>query len=75
VEVVLAADAAQAALVAVERARPGDAVLVKASRSVGAERVVAALADRFGPRSGMSVSPPRERGGGGDVPSGKGGAR
>jgi UDP-N-acetylmuramoyl-tripeptide--D-alanyl-D-alanine ligase len=43
VEVVLAADAAEAARTASERVRPGDVVLVKASRSVGAERVVEAL--------------------------------
>jgi UDP-N-acetylmuramoyl-tripeptide--D-alanyl-D-alanine ligase len=43
VETVLAAGAAQAARVAVARALPGDTVLVKASRSVGAEVVVDAL--------------------------------
>jgi UDP-N-acetylmuramoyl-tripeptide--D-alanyl-D-alanine ligase len=37
------ADAAAAALVAVKEVRPGDIVLVKASRSVGAERVVESL--------------------------------
>jgi UDP-N-acetylmuramoyl-tripeptide--D-alanyl-D-alanine ligase len=46
VQVVSARDAAGAALVAVELVRPGDAVLVKASRSVGAEVVVDALAAR-----------------------------
>lgn len=47
VDVVLAADAAAASVVAAERVRPGDVVLVKASRSVGAERVVERLvADR-----------------------------
>jgi UDP-N-acetylmuramoyl-tripeptide--D-alanyl-D-alanine ligase len=43
VETVLAPGAAEAARVAVERALPGDTVLVKASRSVGAEVVVDAL--------------------------------
>jgi UDP-N-acetylmuramoyl-tripeptide--D-alanyl-D-alanine ligase len=43
VEVVLGGDATGAARTAVERLRPGDVVLVKASRSVGAECVVAAL--------------------------------
>jgi UDP-N-acetylmuramoyl-tripeptide--D-alanyl-D-alanine ligase len=43
VETVLAQGAAHAARVAVERALPGDTVLVKASRSVGAEAVVDAL--------------------------------
>jgi UDP-N-acetylmuramoyl-tripeptide--D-alanyl-D-alanine ligase len=45
VEVVLAGSAEQACRETVERVRPGDIVLVKASRSVGAERVVDALAD------------------------------
>ncbi len=44
VEVVFAGGAEQASREAVERVRPGDVVLVKASRSVGAERVVDALA-------------------------------
>jgi UDP-N-acetylmuramoyl-tripeptide--D-alanyl-D-alanine ligase len=43
VDVVLTADASQAADVAVARVRAGDVVLVKASRSVGAERVVERL--------------------------------
>jgi UDP-N-acetylmuramoyl-tripeptide--D-alanyl-D-alanine ligase len=43
VEVVLARDAAGAAKAALEHARTGDVVLVKASRSVGAEAVVQAL--------------------------------
>jgi UDP-N-acetylmuramoyl-tripeptide--D-alanyl-D-alanine ligase len=43
VEVVLAGSAEQAARDVVERVRPGDVILVKASRSVGAERVVDAL--------------------------------
>ena len=38
------ADAADAARLAVERVGVGDVILVKASRSVGAERVVEALA-------------------------------
>jgi UDP-N-acetylmuramoyl-tripeptide--D-alanyl-D-alanine ligase len=52
VEVITARDAAQAALATVERVRPGDAVLVKASRSVGAEVVVEALAARTGGAGG-----------------------
>jgi UDP-N-acetylmuramoyl-tripeptide--D-alanyl-D-alanine ligase len=43
VEAVLAGSTEEAARLAVERAQPGDVVLVKASRSVGAERVVDAL--------------------------------
>jgi UDP-N-acetylmuramoyl-tripeptide--D-alanyl-D-alanine ligase len=54
VETVLASGAAQAARVAVERALPGDTVLVKASRSVGAEAVVDALVTA---RDGTSPAP------------------
>ena len=43
VEAIAAGDVAAAAARAVERVRPGDVVLVKASRSVGAEDVVEAL--------------------------------
>jgi UDP-N-acetylmuramoyl-tripeptide--D-alanyl-D-alanine ligase len=43
VEVVFAGSAEQASRDTVDRVRPGDVVLVKASRSVGAERVVDAL--------------------------------
>jgi UDP-N-acetylmuramoyl-tripeptide--D-alanyl-D-alanine ligase len=43
VDVVLAGSAQEAARVAIDRLRPGDVVLVKGSRSVGAERVVEAL--------------------------------
>jgi UDP-N-acetylmuramoyl-tripeptide--D-alanyl-D-alanine ligase len=51
VAVVLARDAREASLLAVDRVRPGDAVLVKASRSVGAERVVEALVRALGEES------------------------
>jgi UDP-N-acetylmuramoyl-tripeptide--D-alanyl-D-alanine ligase len=43
VDVVLTADALEASQVAADRVRPGDVVLVKASRSVGADRVVERL--------------------------------
>jgi UDP-N-acetylmuramoyl-tripeptide--D-alanyl-D-alanine ligase len=43
VEVVLAGSAEEASRATMERVRPGDVVLVKASRSVGAERVVDAV--------------------------------
>lgn len=46
VEVVRASSAEEAARTAAERVRPRDVVLVKASRSVGAERVVDALVRR-----------------------------
>lgn len=45
VEILRAASAEEAAKEAAARVQPGDAVLVKASRSVGAERVVTALGD------------------------------
>jgi len=51
IDVAIAADAERAAALAVDRVRPGDAVLVKASRSVGAERVVEALVRSFGAAS------------------------
>jgi UDP-N-acetylmuramoyl-tripeptide--D-alanyl-D-alanine ligase len=44
VEVHPAASTADAAAVATQRILPGDAVLVKGSRSVGAEKVVSAIA-------------------------------
>ena len=52
VEVVRAASAEEAARTAAERVRPRDVVLVKASRSVGAERVVEALVRRGPARRG-----------------------
>jgi len=66
VDVACAADADEAARVAVARVQPGDIVLVKASRSVGAERVVEALSRARGEveagpastRPGPSSSPP-----------------
>ena len=48
-EIVPAATTEEAALAAVTRVQAGDVVLVKGSRSVGAERVVAALAAARGP--------------------------
>jgi UDP-N-acetylmuramoyl-tripeptide--D-alanyl-D-alanine ligase len=48
VDVFHANDAAEAALMSVERIRGGDRVLVKASRGVGAERVVDALVRAHG---------------------------
>ncbi|HEY6463162.1 MAG TPA: cyanophycin synthetase, partial [Polyangiaceae bacterium] len=45
VDAVTAHDAAEAGRIVAARVLPGDVVLVKASRSVGAERVVAALLD------------------------------
>ncbi|HEX8795341.1 MAG TPA: hypothetical protein VF765_30540, partial [Polyangiaceae bacterium] len=59
VEVVRAASAEEAARAAVERVLPRDVVLVKASRSVGAERVVEALVRR---ESAMRGSGPARRG-------------
>jgi UDP-N-acetylmuramoyl-tripeptide--D-alanyl-D-alanine ligase len=44
-------DVDDVARIAVERVRPGDSVLVKASRSVGAERVVEALVRAHGVRA------------------------
>jgi UDP-N-acetylmuramoyl-tripeptide--D-alanyl-D-alanine ligase len=49
VEAVACASVEEAAAAAAKRVRPGDVVLVKGSRSVGAERVVLALARRFTP--------------------------
>jgi UDP-N-acetylmuramoyl-tripeptide--D-alanyl-D-alanine ligase len=48
VDVLRANDASEAALMSVERIRAGDRVLVKASRGVGAERVVDALVRAYG---------------------------
>jgi UDP-N-acetylmuramoyl-tripeptide--D-alanyl-D-alanine ligase len=48
VEALCTKDAAEAAVVCAERVRTGDRVLVKASRSVGAERVVDALVRAYG---------------------------
>jgi UDP-N-acetylmuramoyl-tripeptide--D-alanyl-D-alanine ligase len=49
VEALCTRDAQEAARAVAERVRAGDVVLVKASRSVGAERVVAALTSGAGP--------------------------
>ncbi len=64
VSVVRAADADEAARVAVERVAPGDVVLVKASRSVGAERIVEALARARGGEV-EAAGPPSSRPSGG----------
>jgi len=56
VEGAYAADAGEAARLAEARVQPGDAVLVKASRSVGAERVVEALARARGEIEGGPAS-------------------
>jgi UDP-N-acetylmuramoyl-tripeptide--D-alanyl-D-alanine ligase len=63
IEVARAPDAGAAARLAVERVEAGDVVLVKASRSVGAERVVAAVAEARGgeivPSGPVSIPPSR----------------
>ena len=60
VEGARAADARDAASLAVTRVRAGDVVLVKASRSIGAERVVEALAEARGGELDVPA-PPSER--------------
>jgi UDP-N-acetylmuramyl pentapeptide synthase len=57
---VRATEAVDAASLAVKHVRAGDVVLVKASRSVGAERVVEALAQARGGELEVP-SPPSER--------------
>lgn len=57
VEVVAAPSTEEAAREAAARVRPGDAVLVKGSRSVGAERVVAELVRTLGEPGGPEVLP------------------
>jgi UDP-N-acetylmuramoyl-tripeptide--D-alanyl-D-alanine ligase len=47
-------DVDDAARLAIERVRPGDSVLVKASRSVGAERVVEALVRAHGAHAALA---------------------
>jgi UDP-N-acetylmuramoyl-tripeptide--D-alanyl-D-alanine ligase len=62
VRVVLASDAEHAGLIVRDRLRPGDAVLIKASRSVGAERAVETIAAW----AARAPGPAREGQGGGE---------